>query len=226
MRKGFIYTLSDPDTGLVRYVGQTVDVSKRYGLHLFHSKNGRARTHKEKWINKLMADGKEPVLEVVWEGDANKLNTKEIQYIALFKSIGARLTNQTYGGETTRGRKCSEETKERFRKMFLGKCLRPPISEAEKIAIGNRSRGIARTIEEKRRLSENAKSRPWNSERISNLGRAASKPILAYKDGRQYFFASTKEAESLICCDRKTMRMVANGIYKQCHGFYFKWVNN
>lgn len=46
MNKKFIYTLSDPDTGLVRYIGKTNDIKKRFSKHL--SNNSLSASTKKK----------------------------------------------------------------------------------------------------------------------------------------------------------------------------------
>jgi len=231
---GFIYSLSDPRTAHVKYIGQTINVEKRYNLHLFHSKQGRARTHKEKWINGLLNDNLKPEINILWQGDVSLLDQKEIEYIALFKSFGAKLTNATLGGLTTRGRKCSEETKLKFREMFTGKLLRPPITEEEKRKASERQKNFKHTEASKKKLSIARKGKPshWSftempehfKRNISEIGRKTSKGIFATKDGIEVYYPSTVVAEKETGCDRKTMRQVANGTYKQCKGYIFRWV--
>lgn len=234
MKIGYIYTLSDPQTEEIRYVGQTVNVEKRYALHLFHSKNGRARTHKEKWINSLMAEGKKPLIEIIWKGDYSLIDEREIYFISLFKLFEQRLTNSTNGGKTTSGRPCSEETKKKLSEKHKGVYLRPPISDAEKLAASIRMKGFKHTDKSKKLLSEARKGKPsfWtynempqdDKERIANIGRESSKQIIAIKNNTETIFPSLVEAEKQTGCDRKSMRMVANGVYNQCKGYKFKFV--
>lgn len=233
MKEGFIYTLSDPRTEIVKYVGQTTDLNKRYNLHLYHSKNGRCRTHKEKWINALINESVKPAIDVIWQGDILLLDKKETEFIALFKSFGSKLTNATFGGLTTRGRKCSEETKEKMRALMLGRCLRPPITEAEKIATSIRSKGVRPSLETRRKISESRKGKYNNqfsdeTRKIAakNSAKATSKSVIAIKDGVEQFYPSQIEAERQTGVDRKTMRGVLNGTYKQSKGFTFKNSNN
>jgi group I intron endonuclease len=233
-RIGFIYTLSCPDTELVRYVGQTVDVQKRYNLHIFHSKNGSAKTHKEKWINTLTNEGKKPLMEIVWDGNTSLLDQKETEFIALFKSFGAKLTNATMGGTTTRGRKCSEETKQKFREIFTGrKNPNYKMSEEGKKSFLEKRKNFKMPEEAKRKLSEARKGKPsfWSTnlmsadqiERLILLNKVKAKRIVAIKDGVETVYDSTQDAAKATGCDRKTMRMVARGIYKQCKGYQFKF---
>lgn len=233
---GNIYTLSDPNTGLVRYVGQAVDVKKRFDLHLHYAKKGCKRTHKEKWIAGLLADGQLPIVETIWTGPYEETNDHEQRIIALYKAVGARLTNGTFGGSTTRGRVCTEETREKFRKMFTGKCLRPPISEGEKKLLSERTKGKPLRKDVVERMAE---QRQWGSEywvnhpnayrhmlAFSERGKKLSKKIVGIKDGIETIYASTVEAAKMTGVERRTIVRVANGIYKQCKGYKFKFFQN
>lgn len=232
---GFIYTLSCPKSGLVRYVGQTTNVQKRFALHLFHSKNGRATTYKEKWINTLVNSGQKPVLEIVWEGSPSLLDRKEFEFIALYKAFGAKLTNATLGGTTTRGRVCSEETKRKLSEMFKGKCLRPPISDAERLAISIRQKGFKHTEESKRRVSESKKGKPslWSTVEMPTEMKdkwhakalALSKITIAIKDGVEYQYASRAEAARQLQCSPGDILKVINGKRNHCKGYTFKYAS-
>ena len=56
----FIYTLSDPITNDVRYIGKTNDVKFRFNDHIKKSKNNK--THKDKWISSLLNKGLKPLI--------------------------------------------------------------------------------------------------------------------------------------------------------------------
>ncbi len=43
----YIYTLSDPNTNEVRYVGKTINIKRRYKQHLYDK---RQTSHKNSWI--------------------------------------------------------------------------------------------------------------------------------------------------------------------------------
>ncbi len=59
---------------------------------------------------------------------------------------------------------------------------------------------------------------------IKERGLACSKKIISIKDGVETEYSSQIEAERQTSCDRKTMRMVAKGIYKQSKGYVFKFI--
>ena len=88
----YIYTLSDPITGYVRYVGKTNSPENREKQHLLHS-NG----YKKEWIDKLVLNGLKPVFEVIEkvEGDIKDGDYLEKYYMSLFVTWGFDLFNCT-----------------------------------------------------------------------------------------------------------------------------------
>lgn len=106
----YIYTLSDPDTGEVRYVGQTIDLHKRYRWHLYTKrKTGQYRHH---WIQQLRGAGKKPVQSVIEITTSALADERERHWIAKHRVEGARLTNLCDGGQGPRGFKWSAEYRE------------------------------------------------------------------------------------------------------------------
>lgn len=108
----FIYSLSDPRTGEVRYVGKAFDVTRRFYGHLCDKTN----TPKTAWIKSLKRQGLKPqivvvqsflnVLDEVWQN-------AERFWIESFRSSGCKLTNLDSGG--IGGKRLSEETKAKMR---------------------------------------------------------------------------------------------------------------
>jgi hypothetical protein len=109
---GCIYTLKDPRTDLVRYVGKTVVLPRiRYAQHLYNWQ--RSITKVNSWIQSLSLNGLKPAMEIVGEFDNNELSKKEIEIIKLYKAVGAKLCNHTAGGEGTVGYKHTLESKDK-----------------------------------------------------------------------------------------------------------------
>lgn len=98
----FIYTLTDPTTNLIRYVGKTKSIKRRYAQHL--SEN--SKTHKCNWIKSLKVKGIKPIIQIIDICD-NKEDSIWIEqyWISQFKTWGFNLTNLTEGGEGQYGRK-------------------------------------------------------------------------------------------------------------------------
>lgn len=92
----YIYTLSDPRTKEVRYVGKTVNPKQRR-----HNHSNIARdkgTHKRNWINQLKQNNLRPIFEIIDEVEEN-WKFWEKYWIQQFKAWGFSLTNATLGGD-------------------------------------------------------------------------------------------------------------------------------
>lgn len=115
-RDTYIYTLEDPDTKSVRYVGKTVSPLKhRLSQHLTDT---RGRTHKNNWIKQLLSNGKYPIIRIVdivpWGISAEE----EILWISYF-SQHFNLTNLSFGGEGALGNKKTLEQIAKLRISLL-----------------------------------------------------------------------------------------------------------
>lgn len=104
----FIYALKCPDTLRVRYVGKATNLSTRFTAHLSEAKR-RAHTHKNHWLNGLLASGKKPILEILDITTDTEWRECERFYIRKHKPSGL-LTNTTDGGDGSAGVKQSAET--------------------------------------------------------------------------------------------------------------------
>ena len=96
-----IYTLSDPRTREVRYVGKTQDgiIEDRLEHHITEAIRTQ-NTYKNRWLFSLISIGLHPVLEVIESGVGEGWEEAERRLIALYRSRGGRrLTNTTRGGE-------------------------------------------------------------------------------------------------------------------------------
>jgi group I intron endonuclease len=117
----FIYALIDPINGDVRYIGKTIDLKVRFRLHLNQTwKN----IHKNNWIKALLAQGKEPIMEVIEtipNSDDTDWQIRETHWIQFYRALGSPLTNLDTGG--IGGKKRSEETKLKIGLSQKGKRL-------------------------------------------------------------------------------------------------------
>ncbi|HSM93439.1 MAG TPA: GIY-YIG nuclease family protein [Anaeromyxobacteraceae bacterium] len=96
-----VYTLADPETGAVRYVGQTTYGGGRIGTHIAEARSRAARrrplTPKQAWLAGLLARGLEPVVAIVdtyaEKPDARTATAIERQWIEAHVEAGADLLN-------------------------------------------------------------------------------------------------------------------------------------
>lgn len=93
----YIYTLTDPRTHEVRYVGKTNNVSKRFKEHVRTSKG--KQTWCARWIATLLLDGVKPIITVIAIlEDGTDWGVEEKNWISCFKATGSNLCNIQEGG--------------------------------------------------------------------------------------------------------------------------------
>lgn len=101
-----IYTLTDPITKEVRYIGKTKrSLRDRMYSHTSNHKLNNEKSYKNSWILSLKKKGFIPTIEILDIVEENNWEFWEQFYIGLFKSWGFRLTNMTKGGEGSNGGK-------------------------------------------------------------------------------------------------------------------------
>lgn len=115
-----IYTLADPRTNLVRYVGKSNNPRRRYTNHL----NKKDGPHTRNWIGQLKALGLKPIQELLDECTENTWQDSEQYWIEQLRQWGFNLTNIHKGGggyngkkgstPWNKGKKLSEETRKRM----------------------------------------------------------------------------------------------------------------
>ena len=124
-RKTFIYTMSDPFTGEVRYIGKTaVSLAVRLSGHICDSK--KLTNHRHYWIRSILNKGGIPILEVIDEVEWQHSQDTEIYWIEQFKHWGFNLVNTSTGGEGGLGvvptkehrKRMSETMKEKSKTVY------------------------------------------------------------------------------------------------------------
>lgn len=119
--KTFIYSLSHPVTGEVRYIGKSNNPKNRLRDHLCVNRKHGA-SHCKAWIKSLNSIGIVPAMDILDEVDYKEWEFWEQYWISQFKSWGFNLTNhQKGGGAGNDFTKFSEETKLKMRNAQLGK---------------------------------------------------------------------------------------------------------
>jgi len=114
--KTFIYTLSDPDTREIRYVGKTVKLLKyRLVGHIYTSK--KVRNYKNNWIKSIIDRDKKPIIALIDSCPWNESQKLEQYWISQFKTWGFNLVNTTEGGEGNLGLKMSSKMKKKLLKV-------------------------------------------------------------------------------------------------------------
>jgi len=89
MRIAQIYSLVDPITNEIRYIGKTImPLSKRLSTHY----RDKHLTHKTCWITSLKKVGLKPLIKSIEICDEETLTEREIYWISYFKEK-CNLTN-------------------------------------------------------------------------------------------------------------------------------------
>ena len=124
----YIYTLSDPESGFVRYVGKTCDLTQRFKAHC----SQKTPTYTSKWIFSLKKKNLLPVMEVVetlLNASDDEWQEAERFWIASFKQMEFRLTNLDEGGKN--GKKPSLETRKKLSDSHKG--YKPSLETRQKM---------------------------------------------------------------------------------------------
>jgi len=179
METAYIYTLSDPLTGFVRYVGKTFDLRQRL---YDHTCNRFRDTHCGAWIRSLKKKNALPqmeVLESLTDCSQTEWQDAERFWISTLKFLGCDLTNLEFNCIGT-GR-LSNATKKKisnFRKTFrhteetkrrIGLKSKARMTEEEKQRMRDKCLHFRHTEETKRRISELKRGLPKSPEFMERL---------------------------------------------------------
>lgn len=96
METTFIYSLVDPNTNEIRYIGKSNNPNKRLYDHI-HSCN-LTHTHKNIWIKSLIKENKKPIVNIIQEVPINEWEFYEKYWINEYRNKGSKLTNLEPGG--------------------------------------------------------------------------------------------------------------------------------
>jgi len=139
-----IYTLENPNTGEIRYVGKTV---RPLNYRLSHHISSDNQCHKTNWIKSLDGD---PVIKLVDKVSDENWEFWERYWIQQFKAWGFDLVNHTDGGRGCIGMEQTEESNRKRSESLKGRTR--PQSVRDKIS--ESKTGETKSEEYKRKISE------------------------------------------------------------------------
>lgn len=189
--KIYIYTLSDPITNEVRYVGKTNNLKTRFYNHL----KAKKKSFLSSWIINLKNKNLKPIIEVIDECGLEDWDFFEKYWISQFKTWGFNLTNLTEGGEGTYGYYHTDISKEKMSNSRKGKSTiwsigREPwnkgkiYSEEERKKMSEQQKGKTHSDETKKRFSELRKGVPHNDEWNKKISQKLSQVQSGKKRGK------------------------------------------
>lgn len=122
MRTIYIYSLKDPETNEIRYIGKTTNIKTRLKAHITRSKHNTY--HSARWVQSVIKRGLKPIIELVEECTEDNWVEREKHWIAYYRER-FDLTNVLDGGEggfivTRAGSKWTDKQRENNRKARLG----------------------------------------------------------------------------------------------------------
>lgn len=116
----FIYVLTDPRDGRIRYVGKTDNLKRRLRMHLHAAMNAKSRNRRVNWIRSLMLSGLTPCMPVLESGDGD-WKEAERRWIRNLKKAGLDLVNSTDGGEDNGADHLSDESRRKIGAAWRGR---------------------------------------------------------------------------------------------------------
>jgi hypothetical protein len=232
-----IYSLSDPDTRQIRYVGKTTSsLSVRYAHHLFQWKREKKR-HINTWIKSLHDKKKKPIIEILDEVSDMDWSFWEMFWIEQVKAWGFRLCNHTKGGEGSVGYKFScESIQKRLNTLkdsvsWFDKHIRHSAIMKEKHKEGLIHFGYSHLSKEKRTVIGNNHSLTMkrkhqeNPELVLKLNQARKKKVNLISKEQEILetFGSVTEAGKYCNIDPTHVSRVCKGKSKHAYGLFFKY---
>ena len=224
MKKAYIYTLSDPITGEVKYIGKTIN-EPRIRLYGHLSESKKSNTHKSNWVKSLLSKELKPVIEILDEVNHDDWEFWEDYWIEAFKSWGIELTNCIDGGKGV-----SSEFMEKNNPMF-----NPETVEKMRNSMrGNQhAKGFKHSDETRKKVGDKTreyyKNNPRTEEHNKKIGdsnsRAKAKPIYQYDTNGNLIkkFDSVRIAVAEIGFGRDGIYDCAKGNQKLYKGFVWRW---
>jgi hypothetical protein len=189
MKTTFIYSLSDPNTGKVRYIGKANNLKYRLWAHIHEGKHDLRNQHKCNWIKTLLKEEKQPIIDIVEEVPIESWKEAEIYWIAQFKAWGFDLLNKTKGGEcgvisenckialskSKRGRPRGFKHSEESKTLIKEKRALQIMTEEHKQKISLKLKNVSKSNEHKKNISEGRKGIKFTQQHIENIQKSKLK---------------------------------------------------
>lgn len=203
-----IYTLSDPRTQEVRYVGVTFRGKRRYNEHISRAMTG-GKTHRDCWIRSLIVAGVRPFYRVVETGDGDGWQDAERAWIAKYRQ-SERLVNHTDGGDGTPGLPISPEIRRRLSEARKGVPYPPGRISAmkgkqhtpealEKIRVASKGRRMPDSM--RRKLSALRKQNPTSPEQRAKMHTASRETRQMPEFRQKAMDAHAHEGKKVLCLE-------------------------
>lgn len=168
-RQWEIYTLIDPRTDQVRYVGVTFRGKQRFNEHMSRAVTG-GKTHRDSWIRSLITLNLRPIYQIIEVGSGDGWQDAERRWIAHYRET-CDLVNHTDGGDGTPGYVPTPELREKWSAMRAGVPYSPDRAPAMK--------GKHHTPEAKAKIAAAGAGRVHSATSREKLSRAHTGKVLS-----------------------------------------------
>ena len=214
MKTVIIYTLSDPRDGLIKYVGKTFRLERRFRDHL----QDKSKTKKTSWIKNLKKDNLVPIIEELEVSDEINCDNVEKYWIEQLTAWGFVLKNTTKGGDGSFGVKpWNKGVTGVFKHSDESKKLMSDWGKSNTSGEKNGFFKKTHSDELKKKWSKERKGSKWNEKQIKKLGgdkHPSRKPVFCYDINNNFI----KEYNAAI--DAKIDGFDPNMISKVCRGLH------
>ena len=215
----YIYTLKDPITYEIKYIGKTKSsLDKRLRGHIDEcllKKNPR-KSYKINWIKGLLKQNLKPIIEELDSTELDNWEWLEQYWISQFKNWGFKLTNMTDGGDGNKNQIFSVESNEKRRIALLGITF----SQERRTNISKGSIGKVLSDMTKEKLKQLNLGKRYSME--VKLKKSKTVLQLDLDDNIINEFYSICEASRIIGCSKGAIQNCCVGRGKTSGGF--KWI--
>lgn len=211
-----LYTLKDPITNIVKYVGYSKNPKRRLWEHLRDAKKG-LKTHKSFWIKSLLDIQQVPIMNIIKVCECHEdILIEEINLIKTLKEKNIQLTNLTNGGDGRNGFKLP------VNHPFLNYNLGRKMSEDSRRKLSNSRKGITFTDDHKEKLSLKKIGVKRSIESINKQVLTRSIKIEVIIDDVHYIFDKKKDAVEFTGVNANQIDKLISENKKSKKGYIFK----
>lgn len=93
----YIYALTEPETGYVRYVGKADNPQERYRKHMLPSALA-IRCRRTSWLRGLLNKNQRPGMVILEAVSQDRWKERECYWMAFYRALGCNLVNTAQGG--------------------------------------------------------------------------------------------------------------------------------
>ena len=230
METTHIYSLRDPRTNLIRYVGKANDISQRYAAHLNRAR--KHQSHKKAWIESLKKEGLKPVMEVLDVVYIDEWQYWETYWISQMKAWGFNLVNHTSGGDG-----CTFGNQTSFKKgsvppnkgtgntkicVVCGSDFKSAVRH-KKVSCSTKCASVVRSNSKNAGMFSEG-NKPWNTN-VKGYHLGSSKKVVQLSKEGEFIkdFDGCAQASVAMGCIPENIRRACVGKSKTAKGFKWKY---